>query len=48
MKRKTQIILQLSLWLIGMFIIYFIDGDVLMGGIAGATVGLLLVIIYQP
>ena len=41
---KTQIAVQLGVWVLGMVVDYSLTGNVLMGGLIGATVGLLFVV----
>ena len=44
MNKKTQIAIQLAMWILGMIINYYLTGDVLIGGLIGVIVGLILVI----
>lgn len=47
MKLKTQIIIQVGIWILGMTVDFLLTGHVLIGGSIGATIGLLVIIIYK-
>ena len=47
MNIKTQIIIQVGLWLLGMILNYWLTGSVIVGGFLGATVGFILVLLLK-
>lgn len=47
MNKKTQIAIQLAMWILGMIINYYLTGHVLVGGLTGVIAGLILGILNK-